>query len=132
MADVRCVFNTETETYHRLWISTRPGGPTAGVLNRVYDSELAAGFLAGILSSIALSALGLLTSSLSVSAAAAGGLVLLARLLVSRLASSSSHSVVPESDSPPDDARPDHISIAPDHITIVQTYCLGSSTFWRR
>lgn len=54
------------------------GGPVAGVFNRVYDAELAAGFLAGILGSITLAALELLTNSLAVSAAAAGGLVLLA------------------------------------------------------
>jgi hypothetical protein len=54
------------------------GGPVAGVLNRVYDAELAAGFLSGVLGSFVLAALGLLTTSLSVSGAAAGGVALLA------------------------------------------------------
>jgi hypothetical protein len=53
-------------------------GPVAGLANRVYDAELAVGFLAGTLGAVCLAALGALTTLLSVGGAAAGGVALLA------------------------------------------------------
>jgi hypothetical protein len=57
------------------------GGPVAGLLNRIYDAELAAGFLAGVLGTVLLVAVGLALPLVDGTPAALAGTLLISPFL---------------------------------------------------